>query len=150
MWLSFNIWRFPEREWYGSDGKPSPAVQETRVQSLGQEDPLERKMTSHTSILAWIIPWTEEACRLQSMGLQRVRHNWVTSTHTKRGTSRCCVEAHIFLPLFWNILHLDALHTPPPYILQNCLRNPSSNMVVSSHIQLLNTWNVAGPNEDLP
>ena len=47
-------------------------VQETRVQSLGQEDLLEKEMATHSSILAWKIPWMEKPCRLQSMGLQRV------------------------------------------------------------------------------
>ena len=51
-----------------------PAMQETRVRSLGQEDPLEESMATHASILAWRIPWTEEPGRLQSMGLQRVGH----------------------------------------------------------------------------
>ena len=49
-----------------------PAVQETRVQSLDREDPLEEDMATHSSILAWRIPWTEEPGGLQSMGLQRV------------------------------------------------------------------------------
>ena len=48
-------------------------TQDTRVQSLGREDPLEKEMTTHSSVLAWRIPWTEEAGGLQSMGLQRVR-----------------------------------------------------------------------------
>ena len=51
------------------------AMQETQVQSLGQEDPLEKEMATHSSILAWEIPWTEEPGRLQSMGLHRVRHD---------------------------------------------------------------------------
>ena len=51
------------------------AMQETKVQSLGQEDPLEKEMAIHSSTLAWKIPWTEEPCRLQSMGSQRVGHN---------------------------------------------------------------------------
>ena len=55
--------------------KNLPAVQETQVQSLGWEDPLEKDMTTHSSILAWKISWTEESGRLQSMGLQRVRHD---------------------------------------------------------------------------
>ena len=55
--------------------KRLPTVQETRVQSLGQEDLLEKGMATHSSILAWKIPWTEEPGRLQSMGSQRVRHN---------------------------------------------------------------------------
>ena len=55
--------------------KTLPAMQETRVQSLGQEKPLEEEMATHSSILAWKILWTEEPGQLQSMGLQRVRHN---------------------------------------------------------------------------
>ena len=54
-------------------------MQETRVRSLGLEDPLEKEMATHSSILAWKIPWTEEPGRLQSMGLQRVGHDWATS-----------------------------------------------------------------------
>ena len=55
--------------------KNLPAVQETWVQFLGREDPLEKEMASHSSILAWRIPWTEEPRGLQSMESQRVRHN---------------------------------------------------------------------------
>ena len=55
--------------------KNLPALQETQVQSLGQEDPLEEEMATHSSILAWRIPWTEEPGGLKSMGSQRVRHN---------------------------------------------------------------------------
>ena len=54
-----------------------PAVQESWVQYLGWEDPLEKEMATHSSILAWITPWTEEPGRLQSMRLQRV-HDWAT------------------------------------------------------------------------
>ena len=55
--------------------KRLPTMQETWVQSLGQEDLLEKEMATHSSILAWKIPWTVEPGRLQSMGLQRVRHS---------------------------------------------------------------------------
>ena len=55
--------------------KRLPAMWETRVQSLGQEDPLEKEMATHSSTLAWKIPWTEEPGRLQSMESQRVGHN---------------------------------------------------------------------------
>ena len=55
--------------------KNLPATQETQVQSLAQEDPLEEGMATHSSILAWRIPWAEEPGRLQSMGSQRVRHD---------------------------------------------------------------------------
>ena len=54
------------------------AIQEIRVWSLSQEDPLEKWMTAYSSIFAWRIPWTEEPDRLQSMGLQRAGHNWAT------------------------------------------------------------------------
>ena len=59
--------------------KNLPALQETGVRSLGQEDPLEKTMAPHSSTLAWRSPWTEEPGRLLSMGLQRVRHDRVTS-----------------------------------------------------------------------
>ena len=55
--------------------KNLPAMQDTQVQSLGQEDPLENRMANHSSILAWKIPWAEEPGGLQSMVLQRAGHN---------------------------------------------------------------------------
>ena len=60
--------------------KNLPAMQETQVQSLGGEDPLEMGIETHSSILAWRIPWTEEPGRLQSMGSQRVRQDLETHT----------------------------------------------------------------------
>jgi len=59
-----------------------PVPQETRVQSLDWKDPLEKEMAMDSSILAWRIPWTEEPGGLQSMGLQRVRHDQASNTHT--------------------------------------------------------------------
>ena len=55
--------------------KDLPVVQETRVRCLGQEDPLEKEMATHSSILAWRSPWTEKPGRLQSMGSQKVVHD---------------------------------------------------------------------------
>ena len=55
--------------------KKLPVMQETQVQSLGQEDPLEKEMATHSRILVWGIQWTEEPGRLQSRGWQRVRHS---------------------------------------------------------------------------
>ena len=52
-----------------------PTMRETRVRSLGREDPLEKEMATHSSIIAWKIPWMEEPGRLQSMGSQRVGHD---------------------------------------------------------------------------
>ena len=57
-------------------------MKETRVQSLGWEDPLEKGMATHSSICAWRIPRADEPGGLQSMGSQRVRHDWVTNTST--------------------------------------------------------------------
>ena len=56
-----------------------PPMRETQVWSLGREDPLEKEMVTHSSILAWRIPWTEYPGRLQSTGSQRVGHDWATS-----------------------------------------------------------------------
>ena len=72
--ISFsNAWKWKEKV------KNLPAIQETRVQWLGWEDPLEKGMTTHSSILAWEISRTEEPGREQSMGSQRVRHNSATN-----------------------------------------------------------------------
>ena len=59
--------------------KRLPAMRETRVRFLGREDPLEKEMVTHSSILAWRIPWMETPRRLQSTGSQRVRYDWMTS-----------------------------------------------------------------------
>ena len=77
-------------------------MQKTKVQSLGQENPLEKWMASHSSILAWRIPWTEEPGRLQSLGLQRVGHNWATNTPTF--THRVFQVFYLFLSQFVNFL----------------------------------------------
>ena len=61
--------------------KNLPAMQESQVQSLGEEDPLLKEMATHSSILAWKIPWTEEPSRLQFMGSQRVGHDLVLNHH---------------------------------------------------------------------
>ena len=67
---------------FSSNGEESAVMPETRVRSLGQEDPLEKGMEIHSGILVWKIPWKEKSARLQSMGSQRVGHNGVTSTQT--------------------------------------------------------------------
>ena len=66
----------------GSEVKNPLAMQETWVRSLDWEDPLEKGMATHSSILAWRIPWTEEAGRLQSMGSQRVGLDWRDLAHS--------------------------------------------------------------------
>ena len=80
--------------------KTPPAMQHTQemqVQSLGQEDPLVEEMATHSSILAWEIPWTEEPGWLQFMGSQRVRHDWENKhidTHTQMYTHTIVSESH--------------------------------------------------------
>ena len=64
----------------GSDGKESACKQETWVWSLGWEVPLEKGMATHSSILAWEVPWTEEPGRLPSTGLQTIRRDWATNS----------------------------------------------------------------------
>ena len=65
------------------------AIQETRVQSLGLEDPLEKEMATHSSILAWRIPWTDHGCR--------VRHDWMTNTHIHTHTNFTFLFKHLSL-----------------------------------------------------
>ena len=84
-----NFYSLPYKSWASLVAqmvKRLPAMQETWVWSLGQEDPLEKEMETHSSILAWKIPWTEEPGGPQSMGSQKVGHNWVTNTHTHTHT----------------------------------------------------------------
>ena len=76
--------------------KRLPVMQETWVWSLGQEDPLEKEMATHSSFLAWRIPWREEPGRLQSTGLKRVGHNWATS-----------------LSVYMSVLISPCIHSPP-------------------------------------
>ena len=71
-------------------------MQETWVRSLGQEDPLEKEMATHSSTLAWKIPWTEKPCRLQSMGSQsRTRLSDFTSLHSVVRKSMCIISFSI-------------------------------------------------------
>ena len=67
------------------------------VQSLGWEDPLEKEMATHSSTLAWKIPWMEETGRLQSMGLRRVRHNWANSLSLSVQFSHSVVSNSLWL-----------------------------------------------------
>ena len=79
----------------GSDGKESTCNAGAWVQSLGWEDPLENGMAIHSSILAWLIPWTEEPGGLQSMGLQKVGHDWATNTHTLGELLQFWLQKHV-------------------------------------------------------
>ena len=72
--------------------KSLPAMHETWVRSLCQDDPLEKEMVTHSCVLAWKIPWAEEPVRLQSMGLQRVKYDWATSLSQKQAFSNVVVS----------------------------------------------------------
>ena len=88
-WTCFIHWRLFIESLVAQMVKRLPAVQDTRVWSLGWEDPLEKAMATHSSTLAWKIPWTEEPGRLQSMGSQRVGHDWGTSVSVSCATRYC-------------------------------------------------------------
>ena len=75
-----SIWKFIRSDLRMAFYHNLPAVWGTWVRSLRWQDPLEKGMATHSSILAWKIPWTEETGRLQSMGLLRVGHDWVNNT----------------------------------------------------------------------
>ena len=85
--------------------KSLPAMPETRVWSVGQEDPLEKGMATYSSILAWIIPWTEEPKRATVLGFQRVGHDWL-DFHFHFLKIDCCIH--------WNlrILSMRVTHCP--------------------------------------
>ena len=82
-------------------------MQETQVWSLGWEDPLEEGMATHSSVLAWRIPRTEELGGLQSMGLQRVRHDWVTNTSTFQqwNTYIYTMKRHFLISVNYMMIH---------------------------------------------
>ena len=68
--------------------KNPPVMRETWIRSLGQEDPLEKEMATHSGILAWEISWTEESGKLESIESQRVRHDWATNTQIQAYCAR--------------------------------------------------------------
>ena len=74
-----------------------------RFQSLGQEDPLEKEMATHSSVLAWKVPWTDDPGRLQSTGSQRVGHDWVTSLSLST-SSHCILKT---MRSYWLILRTE-------------------------------------------
>ena len=84
----FIIWATKEAQWLRIH-LPMQEIQEMQVWSLGWEDSLEEEMTTHSSILAWRTPWTEEPGGLQSMGSQRVGHDWATKHSTAHPSPLC-------------------------------------------------------------
>ena len=78
---------------------------ETRVRSLGWEDPLEKEMATHSNTIAWKIPWMEEPGRLQSMQLQRVGHDWATSLFFRGKTLLILIQFIVFFYICYSLLH---------------------------------------------
>ena len=83
--------------------KNLPAMQETWVQSFRQEDPLEKGMATHSSSFAWRIPWTEEPSRLQSMGSQRVRHDFPTKQQQNPALEELTFTGFMNVGKYWSI-----------------------------------------------
>ena len=112
LWFIFQNFNWNHTVWGASLiaqlVKNLPAMQETRVRLLGQEDPLEKEMATHSSILAWRVPWTEESGRLQSVGSQRARHNWAT----KPSPASYSMNTH--LSDFWLFCLALLFREPPP------------------------------------
>ena len=89
---------------------------ETQVQSLGREEPLEREMATHPSILAWRIPWTEQPGKLQFMGWQRIGHNLVTKQQQQHYISFRCTTHNdlmfIYIARLWPSLKAQLVKNP--------------------------------------
>ena len=101
-------------------------MQETRVQSLGQEDPLEKEMATHSSILAWEIPWTEEPDTLQSMGSQKSRtglSNWTIFKVQYRSEPKCKLWTLVNNNVSIWLTHCTPCATPKPSLSNRKLRN---------------------------
>ena len=114
--------------------KRLPAVRETRVWSLGWEDPMEKEMATHCITLAWKIPWMEEPGRLQSMGLQRVGHDWATSLtqnnyngNIKYYWSQIITNLIIIFKV-WNILRIRKMW------------NTNEQMLLKNDVNRLGEW----------
>ena len=95
--------------WVAKRVKCLPAMREDWVWSLGWEDPLEKEMATHSSTLAWKIPWTEEPGRLQSMGSQRVGHDWQTTLFVREFTNE---RKHLHVGWKWTKLFVDSGSLP--------------------------------------
>ena len=124
--------------------KNLPATQKVRqaqAQSLSWEDPLEKGMAIHSNVLGWRIPWTEEPGGLQSMGLQRVRHSWVTDhtdTHTTRLQASACSQwRHLAQIWGWSLGHLAS---KGPKWMDTCTCSVGGSVVLAGPIQFNLNW----------
>ena len=133
--------------------KNLPAMQKTLVQSLGWEDPLEEGMATHSSILAWRIPWTEEPGGLQSMGSQRVGHSWATfSLRNYHLSIHNTISA--LTAIYWMSMKCINSVYVCVKVAQSCLYSPwdspGQNTGVGSLSLLQRIFPTQGSNPDLP
>ena len=113
--------------------KSLPAKQETWIRSLGQEDPLEKEMATHSSILAWEIPWTEEPGGPQSMGWKRVRHHLATKrTHTHTPTHQ---TAEFQVQRLWLFIFIPPVTSTWDELKQGLLRTETFQVISQLLIQ---------------
>ena len=103
-------------------------MQDTWVRSLVQEHPLKKRMATHSSILAWRIPWTKEPGRLQSVGLQRVRHDRATITHI----SNIFTASNLKDTEVYTVNH--PFHNPSPRLVLLPFRNQTWNLIEPSYV----------------
>ena len=113
----------------GSDSKESACNAGDMVWSMDREDPLEKEMATHSSVLAWRIPWTEEPGGLQSMGSQRVRHDWVTNIT-------------LLLHYIYNYLH--GVFIAFSSVAQSCLLlcDPIDCSACQASLSITNSWSL--------
>ena len=128
-----SFWLHLQLTWWLRRWRICQPVQETHVWSLGWED-LEKGMATHSSIIAWKIPWTEEPGRLQSMESQRVGHDWATalhlallSTHRKKQGSRCFISTSV---------NIRCPHTGQPAMLLTCKSSSRETSITIPHSDL--------------
>ena len=113
-----------------------PTMQETWVQSLGQEDLLEKGMETHSSILAWRIPWTEEADRLQSVGLQRVGYSWACTLSSFTFIKRLFSSSLLSATRVVSSAYLRLLIFLPAILIPACVSSSSAFLLMYSAYKL--------------
>ena len=123
--------------------KNLPAIQETQemgIWSLGWEDPLEEEMATHSNILPWKIPWTEEPGWLQSLGSQTVRHNWASNIHNQLSSVQSLSRVRLFVTI-WTAARQASLSITnsqsPPRSVSIELVMPSSHLILCCPLLLL-------------
>ena len=119
----------------GSEGKASAVMRETQVQSLGWEDPLEKEMATHSSILVWRTPLMEEPGGLQSTGSQRVGHDWVTTLYTLKEIRSYAWRSLLVVQGLYIYLWKDIkISTHPFHLMYQQMSDPRKNTESASWI----------------